>query len=655
MRILYVSADTPLLPKGGIATYLSFMVPAMRAAGHDVYLFSWTETQGVDLPQDTAPFAPDHVHVETFDFAEVRRSAPVTDVNLSRALHLQSALQRRVREWEIDVIEATDFQAPALSLFQQIQTRAGNARQLCVTYNHGFIEDYLEADYIVPPAGQQLNVLGERQQCRVSDLVLTPSRHSQRNLESFGIRDNVIAVREPYRFTSNAPLEQVRPDLTYIGRASLSKGVDKIVYWANAVHPVFPLDRVRLIGRLVDTPFDPADLATYVSGRLIPGLRDRLELTGMLPRAEALALLEPGALCPSLGSAETFSYACVESIDHGLLPVLRHDTPMVEFLPEDLHHLVLDARMGSVREMQQGLAQMIDDAGPILKRIREHCQETLAPERIANHIADLYADALERKADHRRTSARATTPASMKDVTVLVTARDPGPALRGTLASLAAQTAGPPRVLVCHDEPGGALDLPPPDLPEIGVLDQPGVGICAARNTLIDLCTTPLAILLDAGDCLTPDALPRMLTAYAACPRHAHAIIPQRRPPQDGARQDRRNLLHDHLHLLDNDFLCTALIETQVLRAIGFDGTRRNGEDAAWPFWLEFTARGYCGAMLPEPVLIHTPVVTPTNAAPMVGTRSLLRRAADFSPSQGTVLLTRALQSLAHRAGTQKK
>ena len=41
MRILYLSAETPATPAGGIATYLQYMVPAMEAAGHEVFLFTW--------------------------------------------------------------------------------------------------------------------------------------------------------------------------------------------------------------------------------------------------------------------------------------------------------------------------------------------------------------------------------------------------------------------------------------------------------------------------------------------------------------------------------------------------------------------------------------------------------------------------------------
>jgi hypothetical protein len=46
----------------------------------------------------------------------------------------------------------------------------------------------------------------------------------------------------------------------------------------------------------------------------------------------------------------------------------------------------------------------------------------------------------------------------------------------------------------------------------------------------------------------------------------------------------------------------TALLDADVLRALGFDPLRRNGEADDWDFWLRFVAAGYRAEMVPEPL-----------------------------------------------------
>ncbi|MBT9383264.1 glycosyltransferase [Pseudooceanicola sp. CBS1P-1] len=634
MRILYVSRETPFTPSGGIATYLEYMVPAMQAAGHEVYLFTWTEgPHALRLP-DTAPFRRDHVHVEHLDPRQVWRQCPVPSHNLFMASHLADALHRVIAEWRIDVVEGTDFLAPCLTAYQGIQTRAGAERQLLVTYNHGFIEDFYEADQIDMDAGARMNHLCERQQCRVSDLVIAPSRTAQARLAGYGITENVAALREPYAFGPAPDFPGARADFQYIGRIALSKGIDKLIYLANAIEPVLPLRQIRLIGRIVDTPFRQRDMQGYVRARLSPGLRDRVSFSGFLPRAEARALLEPGALCPSLGSAETFSYACVEAIDAGLLPVVRAGTPMAEFFLEHQARHVLDEGMASVRGLQMQMERMMAQAPAIAADLRAHCVETLDPARIAEATGQLYDARLAAKRG-RSLHAAPRAPMGLADLTVLIPAYQPGEEFHETIDSLAWQSPAPPRVLICDDGSTAAaaahFDYARAMLPDVTVIAQPNGGLLAARNTLIAACETPLALFLDTDDLLAPDLLAHLLEAWNQSPLAPDAVIPQRRNFGESAEPVLQHLLGDHLHLLENDYRMTALIRTEVLREIGFDATRRNGEGDDWAFWLRFTARGYRGILLPEQGFLYRfrkgSMSWPWSRGQNVGSRTMLRAA----------------------------
>jgi hypothetical protein len=127
--------------------------------------------------------------------------------------------------------------APALPLYQALQTRSSGQKVLCATYNHGFIEDFHEADQIGMTTQVQTELLGERQQCRLSDVVLAPSQAARIVSPPYASSNKLRSVREPYRMASRAPFTGVRQDLTYFGRISISKGIDKLIHFAN-VTPV---------------------------------------------------------------------------------------------------------------------------------------------------------------------------------------------------------------------------------------------------------------------------------------------------------------------------------------------------------------------------------------------------------------------------------
>ena len=121
MRILYVSYETPIHPAGGIATYLEYMAAGMQAAGHEVFLFSWTDAKDYVEPLDYTPFQRDHVHIERINKHEIWRVIPVDSENLYLATWLSERIQAKIKEWQIDVVEATDWLAPCLALYQEMQ------------------------------------------------------------------------------------------------------------------------------------------------------------------------------------------------------------------------------------------------------------------------------------------------------------------------------------------------------------------------------------------------------------------------------------------------------------------------------------------------------------------------------------------------------
>lgn len=605
MRILFVSSETPLFPAGGIATYLEYMVPALKSQGHDVYLFSFRDESGFFPPKTTEPFDKDKVHIELLSEINIHDKFPSRSPFQGASFYLARRLESFIDLWDIDVVEATDYQAPCLALFQALQTKKGAERRLFSTFHHGLSEVIFEAEQIGYPDWGVANNLAERQQMRVSDLVVVPSRASEVRLRSLDIRTQTSLVREPYAFRNAAGKGRptVTNDVQYIGRLSIQKGIDKLIFAANVLHSVVPLRRVELIGRVGFTSFREPDILKYCMARLRPELRDRLTYSDFRPREEVLDLLNRGAISPHLGTDETFSYACVESIDAGQLPIVRHKTAMAEFFPEDLHDYILDSEMRTVRGLQKKFEKIIADGPQIVEQVQEYCRHTLAPAVVAETLGNTYAEALDRKRGWRA-HAVARQPAQIKDVTVLIPAYKPNHEFMETVDSLATQSAGIPNVLICDD---GTPEVSQPWfeyaqalLPDCQIIRQPNAGLLASRNALIEECCTPLSIFIDTDDLFAPTLLENMLEAWNEAVSQPDAIIPQRRNFGENNELILRHTLDDYIHILENDYRMTALIRTNVLEDIGFDATRRNGEGDDWVFWLDFTGRGYKASLLPE-------------------------------------------------------
>jgi hypothetical protein len=604
MRILYVSSETPATPAGGIATYLQYIVPAMEAAGHETFLFTWPKDAAQPVHLDRSPFKPANVWFGRGADVRARALYPGAHPNHSTAFFLLPELQRCIDAWDIDVVEATDFMAPALFLYQQMRTTRSRRLHLCVTYYHGFVEDFYDADSLQPPPDKLRDLTGERQQCRISDLVIAPSLAAASRLQTHGIDVPVTVVREPYRFSAGLCPETLRPAISYMGRISLSKGADAMIYLANAIDEVAPLEYLLLIGTEVPTPFRVVRMQDYLRARLSPSLRGKLRCTGYLPRDQALELLRPGDIAPHLGYADTFSYACVESIDRGLLPIVRAGSPMAEFVPPELADIVFPERLGSAPGIQARFLRLQADAPRIARTLTDFNRAALDPERIAESMAAAYDAALTRKSG--RVQVAVCRSAGRDDVTVLIPAYRPGEVFSETVDALAAQTLGSPRVIICDDgtpeAERGWFDYARLRLPDCRIIRQPNGGLLAARNALIAALDTPLAVFIDADDLLDPGYLQRVLQAWNLALDPPQAVLTQRWNFDEGSEHVMANLLGDYAHLLLNDFRMTALIEAKVLRELGFDPLRRNGEADDWDFWLRFVAAGFRAEMVPEPL-----------------------------------------------------
>lgn len=595
MRILYVAPETPLRPAGGIATYLEYAIPAMRQAGHHVFLLTWGAS---DQPtREWAGLPRENVIELVTDELPVTNRFPHGPYLLALSYVLSERILQAVDDWEIDVIEACDFQSPALFAFARLQTRRKDLRPLCVTFNHGLTGDVYAAASLRMTGGALAETIAERQQMHSSDLVVCPSRHAADHISALGVNVPIEVVQEPYLFEHRRIPSEFNPSITHLGRVSIAKGVDRLVYFSNCVNEFLPVQHLLFVGSLVPEPFKHGDIKEYILGRLSHDLRERTAFTGSLPRDTARRLLPMGGLAPQFSLTETFSYVFLEALDQGLMPIVTRESAAAEFLPVEMQHLLLDKDLSDPAELQAVVGTLAGAIQDSVRALQEFNAHRLDPKAYAEKIGSLYGQKLT---PHRKDVACAGA-SGISDVTVLMPVYKPDAGFLEAIDSLASQTAGPMRVIIGSDGNSEAdrhmLDYAAMVLPEVEIVDLPRSGLLATRNALIRRCSTKWAVFLDADDMLAPSFAAEALQVANA--NECDAVIPMRRHFAESDEAVLRYNLGDFSHLNWNDLRMTSLLSVEALRDIGFPSTVRNGEADDWVFWLEFWARGYVARLLP--------------------------------------------------------
>ena len=191
------------------------------------------------------------------------------------------------------------------------------------------------------------------------------------------------------------------------------------------------------------------------------------------------------------------------------------------------------------------------------------------------------------------------------DITVVITCFDYGAFLRESVQSALCQQGGEPRVIVVDD---GSTDAPTlvelARLPSrVRLMRQANAGVAAARNTGLQSVQTPYALILDADDRLSEDALARLRGPLELKPALGFTYGLMRffgawdgvvkLPPYDPYR-----LLYRH------NIGATALIRRELFKDVGgFDPAFAGYED--WEFWLRALERGWRGLRVEEVTLLY--------------------------------------------------
>jgi glycosyltransferase involved in cell wall biosynthesis len=386
-----------------------------------------------------------------------------------------------------------------------------------------------------------------------------------------------------------------------MGRVSFAKGIDHVAHFLNVISPHVPIDEVKMIGKIEGTTFRTYSARDYFLNRLTPNLRSRVNFAGIIDRKAMRDAVNPhgiGGYSLSFSDQETFNYAFLEMLEAGLFPFTHHGTAMAEFfpathqrflIPEDFN---LSSAVSLVQETKSFGSELLEEISDHAFQISDPSLFVSSYERIVSSIA----------APQSRTSRGY----SSKDVTVLMATRNPSESIVDSINAVTNQSQAP-RLIILSD--GSDLTQSEATLSALEREDDTTIlrskaneGLCASRQKLIEVCTTKLAIFLDDDDILDTDYVAKTLRAFNHNQIEADAVLTWRQNFGLSSELIFNYNLEDYESLITNDYRMTALVRLDVLKALGFTPSMRNGEADDWDFWLRFFQNGHRAVFVPEPL-----------------------------------------------------
>jgi glycosyltransferase involved in cell wall biosynthesis len=608
MKILFVTPESPLQEQpGGIGTYVQHAAEAILAQGGQVRILSWGWE--MDL-EDLDSIALEHFGRENVHWLRVNAALLERHPGFSYNQAVSEVLADRIHaicaDFAPDIVEGTDYTAPLHAYLER--QRAGLLPKRCpvAVFHHGLTQDTWLADGNWPNDVRILeDFCREENQMHWADAVLCPSAEARGRLLRLGIPpERLHLLREPYAFHPTPLKKTSGRHFAHVGRFTFRKGADALIFLLNQMQQEdLPPERVSILGAPGPGVFRDADFAMTYQRRVHPLLVGNTRFLGPYTRADLGRHLESVHFVCNLSRWETFSYTTVEAVSHQCVPLVPRDSAMAELFPADLHEGLLPSSYPSRQEAQAVLRFWLEDYDLRLTRLRAHLAELLAP---ATYVQQ-YENLIQTLSTGHDGNEGAGDPLPGEEVSVLIAHWNDGIRLQAAVASIRDQSRPVGEILILDD---GSTDPQSLHIVEemaresgIRVLHSANLGLCAARNALIDACQTPWAVFLDSDDRLHPEFVEKSLRVAAFS--GADAVIPRRR--NFGENEDvycNANANGPFLFVYNN-YRMTALIRTEHLRRLGFDPGMRNGEADDWTFWIRFLLSGGRIVTLPEPLFLY--------------------------------------------------
>ncbi len=357
MRHLIICPEYPPspMPTGGIATYVMQISRLLAEAGETVHLIGglWggatkklEESCGGRLIIHRVPV--DEIIPGTRDgsdpavaLKEIKGLGKSPFWQQSFSWQAGLLAEKLVKEADIDVIEAQEFQAPLYYFQLRRALGLGPMRQPpCIVHLHTsseFVVRFNEWD-----GGSPFWLNAKRLEdytIASADAWLCPSRFLARQVEAeIGMEDHSIKViRLPVGDTPQLyRTDQVWSNGTicYVGRLEPRKGVIEWVDAAVSVADKFPSVHFEFIGEDLDYS-DGVSVQQFVERRIPPRMMPRFHFRGRHSRADLAGFLGQARIAVVPSRWENFPNTCVEAMCSGLPVIATRMGGMAEMLEDN--------------------------------------------------------------------------------------------------------------------------------------------------------------------------------------------------------------------------------------------------------------------------------------------------------------------------------
>ena len=609
MKILFVTPETPVVGGGGIATYIKHAKASFESQGHEVYTLSWA------FREDSATFhkvgSTRHDRVVALSGEDIWRTYPNGPFNVALSYYLLPHIRQFIEDITPDIIETTDFKSPMYGYLAE--RRAGRLVEYenipVIGFNHGLTRLLYSKNGVLPQPHAQGELAAERQAIRWCDAVFIPSKRALQSFEyQVGKLETSKLVSEPFMCPHEVnPTFAGEMNLFHLGRVSFAKGLDHEIHFVNVLSSIKDINSVHFVGSRDHLPFRQSEVEEYLDRRLAKSLKDRVVLHGPTQPNQFDRIFGAGGYSMNFSNQETFNYAFVEMVSHGLFPYIKAGTPMEEFLPEGLRHLCLPHDF-DLRGLEKVVHDVEERGISYFDEIVSHIKTLTNPARQVGYY-ELFLEE-RKKATNTNQRKQAVSKYTGSDITVLMATFNNPEIIKETIASLRSQSVQPGEVVVLDDgsnlpEAHETLDWVESLTGFKVIRSKSNEGLCASRVKLLEHANTALSVFLDSDDLLAPDYFRKTLDAMNGSHLLPEAVLTWRRNFGVSNELVIMDLLGDHYHVMRNDFRMTALIRTDVLKKIGFDSSMRNGEADDWLFWLEFNRLGHKTVMVGEALFLY--------------------------------------------------
>ncbi|MEO0481546.1 MAG: glycosyltransferase [Planctomycetota bacterium] len=546
MRIAHCSLEVQGVRGGGIGTYVGEAGRALRAAGHEVWLF----TMRPDAELESRFRA---VCDEAFD------RVVFVDEDLDDPLRYRFGFARRpYRESqmvhdairragvEFDWIEFPDYEAWGYVAVQEQDLFRTHGDAVVAVHLHSPTRecwDYNLQRHNLGPKEREVCAL-EEDAIRRTPLLLAPSRRLREMVaDRLGLAPTRLGdgeavaeiLRYPMRLSPELPaspangrrLEDLR--IVYFGRMEPRKGVHHLVEAFRQLPEV----RLELFGE--DRPSSPqgGSLIEWLSRDLPPNVTFR----PALPRERLLAELSSFDVCifPSLW--ENWPNVCLEAMAAGRVVLGAKNGGMSEMIEAGASGFLVDGTDPDdiARVIRDELGQALDRLDEIGSAAAARARELCDPAKYASRVEELHGQAVRKR--------QPVSPAGdLPLVTVLVPYyREDLEVVRAAVDSALAQTHQKLEVLVIEDgspraDKDAILDALRSRDERVRVVSRTNGGLARARNQGVLEARGEFVLCLDADNLLRNDYVELGLMAFRA-DSSAEAIVPQFRIFDDSTNE----------------------------------------------------------------------------------------------------------------------